>query len=140
MTVIFIGQKDAPKKIQRRIRRVIVELIKNHEARKFYVGSNEGFDAMVVNELRKLKYLLPFIEYHVVPAFLPSDGYTSDHPIEFPYGIKKLPKRYAVKIRNKWMLDNADVVVTYITHGWSGAAKFVQLAERKKKTVINLYQ
>lgn len=73
-------------------------------------------------------------------AYLPEDGYMIDHPTEFPYGIEKTPKKYAIDFRNRWMLDKADTVVAYVTHGWGGAAKFVQLAERKKKTVINLYR
>ena len=32
----------------------------------------------------------------------------------------------------------SDYVVTYITHAWGGAAQFAEMAERQKKTVINL--
>ena len=55
-----------------------------------------------------------------------------------PEGIESVHPRYAITWRNRWMLDRADFVVTYITHSWGGAAKFAQAAEKKEKTVINL--
>lgn len=141
MTVTFFGHKNAPEKIQHQIRCTITDLIENHGADKFYVGNNGRFDAMVAHELKELKLVLyTDFEYHVVLAYLPNKGESSDHPTEFPYGIEKTPKKYAIDFRNRWMLDQADTVVAYVTHGWGGAAKFVQLAERKKKTVINLYR
>ena len=36
------------------------------------------------------------------------------------------------------MIKQSDYVVTYITHSWGGAAQFAEMAERQKKTVINL--
>ena len=36
------------------------------------------------------------------------------------------------------MIKQSDYVVTYITHFWGGAAQFAELAERKKKMVINI--
>lgn len=36
------------------------------------------------------------------------------------------------------MIEQADYVITYVTHSWGGAAKFKELAEKKGKTVINI--
>ena len=36
------------------------------------------------------------------------------------------------------MIEQSDYVVTYITHSWGGAAQFAELAEKQKKTVINV--
>lgn len=41
---------------------------------------------------------------------------------------------------NRWMLEQADVVVAYITSSWGGAAQFAARGARQKKTVINLAQ
>ena len=35
------------------------------------------------------------------------------------------------------MLQQADYVVTYITHSWGGAAQFAKMAERYGKNMIN---
>ena len=55
-----------------------------------------------------------------------------------PDGIETVSKRFAISWRNKWILRQADYVVTYVTHSWGGAAKFAEMAIRQKKLVINL--
>ena len=56
----------------------------------------------------------------------------------FPEGLESVHPRYAIAWRNKWMVQESDVVVTYITHSWGGAAKYMEYARRKKKTIINI--
>ena len=56
----------------------------------------------------------------------------------YPEGIETVPKRFAIDWRNRWMLKQADYVVTYITHSWGGAAKYEQLAKKHEKIIYNL--
>ena len=55
-----------------------------------------------------------------------------------PEGIETVHPRFAISWRNKWMLRQSGYVVTNITHSWGGAAQFAEMAERQKRTVINL--
>lgn len=55
-----------------------------------------------------------------------------------PEGIETVPKRFAISWRNKWMLNQSDYVITYVTHSWGGAAQFAEMAEKQHKRVINL--
>lgn len=56
-----------------------------------------------------------------------------------PPGIESVPKRFAINFRNNYMLNNSDIVVTYITQSISShAAKFKEKAVKKKKEVIEL--
>ena len=43
---------------------------------------------------------------------------------------------FGVSWRNKWMLKQADVVITYVTHPSSGVWEFEQMAIKQQKTVI----
>ena len=36
------------------------------------------------------------------------------------------------------MVDSADLVIAYVQYSWGGAAKTLEYAKRKKKTIINL--
>ena len=56
-----------------------------------------------------------------------------------PEGIETVPKRYAISWRNKWMIDHADYVVTYLVRLQGGAAKFVALAQKRKKQIRSLF-
>ena len=105
----------------------------------FYVGNNGNFDIMVHRQLEDLSRTYP-ITYNVVLAYLPTmkseyDDYTNTI---LPEGIETAPKRFAISWRNKWMIEQADIVVTYVTHSFGGAAQFKELAERQGKTVIEL--
>ena len=52
--------------------------------------------------------------------------------------LEDVPMKFAISRRNEWMVDQADVVVAYVTHGWGGAAATLQYAERKNKRIIRV--
>ena len=139
MTVTFFGHKDTPKEIEPTLRTTLVDLIENHDATKFYVGNNGNFDTMVRRQLEDLSRIYP-ITYSVVLAYLPTkkseyDDYTNTI---YPEGIETIPKRFAISYRNKWMIRQSDVVVTYVTRTHGGAWQFKTMAERQGKMVIEL--
>ena len=139
MTVTFFGHKDTPKEIEPTLRTTLVDLIENHGATEFYVGNNGNFDTMVRRQLENLSQTYP-ITYNVVLAYLPTkkseyDDYTNTI---YPEGIETAPKRFAISWRNKWMIEQSDVVVTYVTHTYGGAAQFKAMAQRQGKMVIEL--
>ena len=139
MTVAFFGHKDTPKEIEPILRTTLVDLIENHGATEFYVGNNGNFDTMVRRQLEKLSQTYP-ITYNVVLAYLPTkkseyDDFTNTL---LPEGIESVPKRFAISYRNKWMIEQSDVVVTYVTHTYGGAWQFKVIAQRQGKMVIEL--
>ena len=139
MTVTFFGHKDTPKEIEPTLRTTLVDLIENHDATEFYVGNNGNFDTMVRRQLENLSQTYP-ITYNVVLAYLPTkkseyDDYTNTI---LPEGIETVHKRFAISWRNKWMIQQSDVVVTCVTRTYGGAAQFKALAEKQGKTVIEL--
>ncbi len=52
--------------------------------------------------------------------------------------IEDKPKRFAITYRNRYMIDNADIVISYIDHDWGGAYKTYKYAQSKGKPIINL--
>ena len=139
MTVTFFGHKDTPKEIEPTLRTTLVDLIENHGATEFYVGNNGNFDTMVRRQLEELSKIYP-ITYSVVLAYLPTkkNEYEDHSNTILPEGIETVPKRFAISWRNKWMIEQSDIVVTYVTHTFGGAAQFKEMAKRQGKTVIEL--
>ena len=138
----FFGHHDCPSTIKPKLREVLIDLIENQSVDMFYVGKNGAFDRLVRSVLRELVQEYPQINYAVVLERMPGKQ-NEDYPEDFsdtmlPEGIENVPPRFAIVWRNKWMLSQSDYVVTYITHSWGGAAQFAEMAERQKKTVINL--
>lgn len=52
--------------------------------------------------------------------------------------LEHIPPKYAIIHRNKWMVDNSDIIIVYVNHGWGGAAKTLAYARYKRKQIISL--
>lgn len=139
MICTFFGHKDTPKEIEPTLRSTLIDLIENKNVNVFYVGNNGNFDTMVRRQLENLSQTYP-IEYHVVLAYLPTEKNKYDNLTNtiYPEGLETVPKRFAIPWRNKWMIQQSDIVVTYVTHNFGGAAQFKGMAERQEKTMIEL--
>ena len=137
MICTFFGHKETPKEIEPTLRSTLIDLIDNKNVTVFYVGNNGAFDTMVRFQLEDLSLTYP-ITYNVVLAYLPTkkSEYDDSTNTIYPEGIETAPKRFAISYRNKWMIQQSDIVVTYVTHSFGGAAQFKNTAERKGKTII----
>lgn len=143
MRVTFFGHRDAPSSVYEDLLSVITDLVENKKATHFYVGDKGSFDRMAQGALRTLSKAYPQIQYAVVLAYLPSkkpaDPWPGDHdPTLFPEGLENVSPRYAIEKRNRFMVEQSNIVVTYVKRSHGGAAKFKDLALRKGKTVIEL--
>ena len=138
MVCTFFGHKDTPKEIEPTLRSTLIDLIEKNVT-VFYVGNNGNFDTMVRRQLEDLSQIYP-INYSVVLAYLPTEKNKYDNLTNtiYPEGLETVPKRFAISWRNKWMIQQSDIVVTHVTHNFGGAAQFKTLAERKEKLVIEL--
>lgn len=136
----FFGHRDCPDTIKASLEKTIEDLIVHENVSVFYVGNQGQFDAYVRGILRKLAAKYPAISYAVVLAYMPRQvsEYEDFSDTMLPEGIENIHPRYAISWRNKWMLDRSDFVISYVTHSWGGAAKYVADAKRHGKIVIPL--
>lgn len=139
----FFGHADSPTNIKKEIQKVIEDLILQKGVNTFYVGTNGNFDRMVQSVLIDLKKKYPNLECCTVLAYIPGIKPEFDIGYEkleslYPDGLEKVPKRFAIDWRNKWMVQQSDYVISYVRHSFGGAAKYMELAKRKKKIVYNL--
>ncbi len=137
----FFGHKDCPDTIYPRLKNCIEDLIVNQGVGRFYVGHQGRFDALALRALRELQAAYPTVKHYVVLAYLPQKEmpYPAEETL-YPEGLEPVPPRFAILHRNKWMLDNTDYVVTFVTTSVGGAAFEKREAERKKRIVLELAQ
>ncbi len=135
----FFGHRDCPTSVKPKLRAQLIDLIENQGVTTFYVGSQGSFDSMVKSVLQELELLYPQISYTIVLAYIPRKKEDGGLYTMLPEGIEKVPRRFAICWRNRWMLKHADYVVTYVTHPWGGAAQFAAEAKNKGKQVYNLW-
>lgn len=137
MTCTFFGHRDTPPEAESRLRTILLDLIVNKGADSFYVGNQGNFDTMARRLLSDLSEEYP-ITFTVVLAYLPKEKTDDPERTIYPEGLENVPPRFAVSYRNKWMLERADVVITYVSRSFGGAAKYKDLAGKRGKNVIEV--
>ena len=113
----------------------------------FYCGGAVGFDALaaeLVLEKRdrlgiKLCMVLPYAHYE--------EGFTPDQLRRYQrifagadekITVSTKSDKNAYHIRNRYMIDRAEVCIAYLNHSGSGTAYTVGYADKKGVSVINL--
>ena len=142
MTCTFFGHRYMSDDIEEKARGVIIDLIENHGVDNFYVGVNGGFDSMIGRILDSLskQYDIKYARVYQTLATRENRADIYDYRnCIFPDGYEKTPPKFAIDHRNRWMLNKADYVVTYICNLYeSGAAKYAEIAEKRGKKIIKL--
>ena len=133
----FFGHGDCPETKYSNILQAIQNLITEKNIITFYVGTQGNFDSLVYRALCNLRADFPQIRIYRVLAYLPKDNSLISDNILLE-GIELIHSRYAISWRNRWMIDRSDYVIAIITRNYGGAARFVDEAKRKGKTVISL--
>ena len=148
-TVAFFGHRyiDNPLKVEELLEIEIRKLIKEKEYVEFLVGRNGDFDrcvSSVVLRVRKnvradnssLVLILPY----PTAEYLNNEQYFHDYytDVEISYEASKAHPKSAIQIRNREMVDRANLVICYIEENRGGALKTVQYAIRKGKDIIKL--
>ena len=138
----FFGHRDAPEEIKGKLFSATENLIVKHGVDTFYMGCEGKFDAYARAAVKELSKKYPHIKHSVVLAYVPSEKRYSEYmdysdTIVFD-GIEKSHPRYAIAIRNEWMIKKSEYAITYIKYPIGGAYKYAEDMKRKGKTVINL--
>ena len=137
MSVTFCGHAQVleKRKVREWLLKITKEMIEKGE-RTFYLGGYGEFDLMAADVLDEHKKQYPQIERILVLPYINSKPCMKKYDCAVYPSLENVPRRYAVVRRNRWMIDNTDIVIAYVTHDWGGAAKTFEYAKRKKKRAI----
>lgn len=137
MKVMFCGHSEVHDRdaVRQWLGVVCLELIESG-AEEFYLGGYGAFDFLCADVLRELKKAHGHIRLILVLPYLNSSMNTTGYDETLYPPLESVPKRFAILRRNEWMVQECDAVVAYVTHGWGGAAKTLECAQRKKKRLI----
>ena len=148
-TVAFFGHRyiDNPFRIEERLEEHIYRLLAEKEYVDFLVGRDGEFDqfaSSAVLRVRKqyrddnssLILVLPYAKAEYLNNEDSFHDYYSD--VEISYEASKAHPKAAIQIRNREMVDRADLILCWIEREKGGAWQTVQYAIKQEKTVINL--
>ena len=148
-TVAFFGHRyiDNPFKIEEQLEEHIHRLLAEKEYVDFLVGRDGEFDqfaSSAVLRVRKryrddnssLILVLPYPKADYLNNVEYYEEYYSE--IEISHAASVAHPKAAIQIRNREMVDRADLILCAIDREKGGAWQTVQYAIRQGKTVINL--
>ena len=148
-TVAFFGHRyiDDPLKTEELLEEQIRKLISEKEYVDFLVGRNGEFDqcaSSTVLRVRKnvrddnsaLVLMLPY----PTAEYLNNEEYFHDYytDVEISYDASKAHPKSAIQIRNREMVDRADLIICYVKENEGGAYSTIKYAKRQGKSIINL--
>ena len=145
MIITFFGHSNClfNDDIKKQLKNILVgEIIKNPTC-KFYLGGYGDFDGFCLRTLKDLKVDFPEIELIFITPYL-DKNYSKLEFAKYHYDdvifppLESVPRKFAILKRNEWTVDSADLVIAFVMYSWGGAAKTLEYAKRKKKTIINL--
>lgn len=139
MIVTFCGHSNiyGDNGLEKRLVAVVEQLI-GEGANLFLLGGYGSFDSVAAVAVKEAKQQHPEIHSTLVLPYLDRTFNEDLYDYSTYPPLEEVPRRYAISRRNEWMVDQADVVIAYVDHGWGGAAKTIEYAKRKKKRIINI--
>lgn len=148
-TVAFFGHRyiDNPFKPEEILDRYIRQLLSEKEYIEFLVGRNGEFDQCVASTVRKVKRnyrddnseLVLVLPYATAEYLNNKEGFEEYYDaIEISYKASIAHPKAAIQIRNKEMVDRANLVVCFIEKTSGGAYKTIDYAKKCNKAITNI--
>lgn len=112
-----------------------VEKLIQAGANTFALGGYGEYDQMAASVVWELKQKYPKIKSILVLPYANKLIDTNLYDGTLYPDMTGVSKQYAIIYRNHWMVDWADVVVSYVEHEWGGAYKTLIYAKSKNKII-----
>lgn len=148
-TVAFFGHRyiDNILKVEEQLEEHIRKLLQEHVYVDFLVGRNGDFDQCVSSSVLRVRKnyrddnsALVLILPYPTAEYLNNEYYFHNYytDVEISYTASAAHPKSAIQIRNREMVDRADLIICYIEHEKGGAWQTVEYAIKQGKTVINI--
>lgn len=148
-TVAFFGHRmiERPSLIEQRLEKLIRELLYSREYVEFLVGRDGDFDQLVSSAIRRCKKavrddnsaLIWVMPYETAEYRNNKEAFYSYYDEIEIYGMSAGTHfKAAHQLRNREMVDRADLIICCIDHQSGGAWQTVKYAIGQEKPVINL--
>ena len=144
MRICFFGHAECniSTELNQRLNLLLQEYVKT-EACEFLFGSYGRFDDAAFICVKNLTSAYNIVKSFVTPYI------TESYQVRLEYArhiydqiiypeIEKVPYKFAITARNKWMVEQCDLIICYINHSFGGAYNAVSYAKGRGKRIINL--
>ena len=148
-SVAFFGHRyvDNIIKVENLLEEQIRKLMDENEYVDFLVGRNGDFDQCVSSSVLRVRKnhrddnsALVLVLPYPTAEYLNNENYFHEYytDVEISRAASVAHPKSAIQIRNREMVDRADLIVCYIKHENGGAWQTIQYALNQGKKIINL--
>lgn len=137
---LFVNIKD-------KLYGVLEEVIQKRGVKTFYTGGIGESDSCFYSVVKLLKYKYPYIKIILVKYYFTNElNKNRDYYIQaydsiiIPYELIEKHHKDVIKLRNRWMIDNSDIIVSCVFRDFGGAYEAVKYAINCKKEIIEVIQ
>ena len=143
--IAFIGHRETygHYRLEDQIEQIARDKLYEKEYVEFYVGRNGDFDISVASAIKRAQNAVGHHNSCLIllqPYPMRDDEYYEKFydEVQYPVSFKTYPKS-AITKRNKWMVDNSELLVAFVEEGRKGGAlTTLKYAEKKGVPIINL--
>ena len=148
-SVAFFGHRyvDNIIKVEDLLERQIRKLIDENAYVDFLVGRNGDFDQCASSSVLRVRKnyrddnsALVLVLPYPTAEYLNNKNYFHEYytDIEISYAASVAHPKSAIQIRNREMVDRADLIICYIVQERGGAWQTVKYAQEQGKPIINI--
>lgn len=148
-TVSFFGHREVENAtaVERRLERIVREVVGEHSYVEFLVGRNGAFDQMAASTVHRVKRALgdERIALVLVLPYETAEAVNDRASLECYYDSIEVSEaaagrhfKAAIQLRNREMVRRSDLVICYVTHATGGAYQSMRYAENQGRQVCNI--
>ena len=147
-TVAFAGHREVyQSSVKERLDELLEKLAAEYEELQFYVGGMGEFDSLASSSVRVMKKRHPSKDIQLVlvePYMKQSINRDKEllnrlyDTVLIPMELAEVHYKKAITERNRWMIDEADLLIAYVHRDFGGAYSSVKYARKQGKMVINV--
>ena len=147
MTISFFGHREIcdTEELEKKLLFILSNVL-GDEPCELLFGGYGMFDNLAYTCCRRLsddhsyKLKFVFVTPYVTESYLNnqiSNKTLAFDEIVYPQ-IEKVPYKFAISARNRWIAEQSDIVITYVNRKYGGAYSACLHAKKRGKTLISL--
>ena len=138
---------ENPKMVEDRLEKQLRRILKEDPSTDFIVGRNGEFDCLAAATIRRVRKsiedvgcrIMLLLPYYTAEYMQNQEAYENYYDLIGVCGhSERVHPKSAIGVRNREMVDEANLVICYVERRRGGAYAAMQYAMHSGKTVINL--
>lgn len=134
---------DSLRIIEDRLTPIIKDLIWKKQFVEFYIGRNGEFDEFAASVIKRVRKDVDLSNTALILVLPYNSAKIEDYEkyydeITIPDVLWKMHPKGAIKAKNRWMVEQADLVIGYVEREEGGAYTALKYAKQLEKESINI--